>query len=679
LASPQAYSSFGDLIDDDSLFGGDPEPDSGHPGDELVYGRGITATPATPGDFVGMVRVIDAGNIGFPSEWRFFADGAYPAPGPCPPVPTELFTYQSFPVQVGTGIPISDVPEGIVTITTPVVISGGPVLLSVTNIQDTDDATLDLNVDYDDDTIIDFTTTVTGSGQPQVNLTSAPITFTWSGGPGNDLRDLHVFLDDGVNNIELTTAPLGDFQVGPPGANQPPNGSFTITSANPLPEGLPAQVQITGLSDDSNSPISITVDFDDGFGPIAAPGNPYGFPYPAAINLTSTGVYTWDPPAPDMRPIVVRLADSQNTRQLIPQAFEVQRPPNLPPTGTAGLASQNPLPAGVLAVVGVISLDDPDQDPLDIWVDFDNGAGLVEHPDNPFTYPYPTSPLLIIASDYHTYSAVYPANDFRTLQVYVDDGDVAQPLNPVSMRVAAIPPCSGPINSFFANFETVTGNNAGWIEGEDFIPVLRNTDDGASFAPNGSCGGGWSYFRAGTAAHPWCSVNHPDYFLLDGQLPGMLDGGFVQTGIDTFCTTCLPSNPSSPEIDEMRDWGRNLDNNIVSPTFSLLNMPNAQLSFAAIVTGRPGASFNGYLSNDNGISWAPIFVYNQTALDPNPADISRFEDGGTHDPPIHLPGPYSAQSRLRFEWKDPSTTHNLGFPGTVGGWALDSVRVESCY
>ncbi|MCG3152749.1 MAG: hypothetical protein GEEBNDBF_02052 [bacterium] len=57
------------VLDDDTAYGGDVDPDTGHPQDALFYQGTLSGTPATAGALTGMLRAIDPTDVTPPADW----------------------------------------------------------------------------------------------------------------------------------------------------------------------------------------------------------------------------------------------------------------------------------------------------------------------------------------------------------------------------------------------------------------------------------------------------------------------------------------------------------------------------------------------------------------------------------------------------------------------------------
>lgn len=196
----------GTLLDDDSLYGGDVDPDSGHPGDALFFEKSVTkmvTSGQTPGTYTGMVRATDV-------ETQLAGGLVIALDANLQPVTTNLpvpVTYQAFRVDMNS-IP-NEPPSATVVVTSPQVATGGVVAVTVSSLADPDGDDVTLSFDWDDDGTPDFTTApiaVPNAGPLAFDSgTHGGMTFTFSP-PAPDYRTLAVSISDGALSVDVTPA-----------------------------------------------------------------------------------------------------------------------------------------------------------------------------------------------------------------------------------------------------------------------------------------------------------------------------------------------------------------------------------------------------------------------------------------------------------------------------------------
>ncbi|HYE77418.1 MAG TPA: hypothetical protein VEI97_05490, partial [bacterium] len=115
----------------------------------------------------------------------------------------QPITYQAFTVTVGNP---NHPPSAIATVTTPTVITGSGVGLSVSNLADPDNGSVTVSVDWDANGTTDYTSgaiPVPGGPVAYNSQTHGGMTFTFVP-PGPDYRTLKVFVSDGAATVEIT-------------------------------------------------------------------------------------------------------------------------------------------------------------------------------------------------------------------------------------------------------------------------------------------------------------------------------------------------------------------------------------------------------------------------------------------------------------------------------------------
>ena len=165
------------LLDDDSAFGGDPEADSGVPGDELFF-QGTIDNDAgaggsqTDGLVTGLLKAEDIENSVSRSSYEFaLAPDLTPLTSNLP----ELITYQRFVVNIG-GPPANDPPASTVSLaqgTNPTIGSGGAIDFMLDSEFDPEGDDVFYSVDLTNDgtfELMDFDPA--GTAPPSINLYS---------------------------------------------------------------------------------------------------------------------------------------------------------------------------------------------------------------------------------------------------------------------------------------------------------------------------------------------------------------------------------------------------------------------------------------------------------------------------------------------------------------------------
>ncbi|MCG3153222.1 MAG: hypothetical protein GEEBNDBF_02533 [bacterium] len=216
-----------DLADDDSAFGGDPDQDSGEPGDALYFTKSLThntTSGQSAGTKTGMVLALDTETTAATAGWHF---QLRPDLTPLSTV-VQNHVLQAFEVEL---FPLSAPPTATFTMLTPNVVSGGSCTVQASGYSDPEGDTIQVRLDWNNDG--DFNDpgetglTLPGAGGPPVNFTS-PISYTYGG--GTDTRQVPGDITDGANP-PAAISPVLTFNVIPSGTCGAPFSSITPFTA----------------------------------------------------------------------------------------------------------------------------------------------------------------------------------------------------------------------------------------------------------------------------------------------------------------------------------------------------------------------------------------------------------------------------------------------------------------
>ena len=191
-----------DVLDDDSLFGGDAGQDSGQPDDALFYSRSIPANVplGVAGQYPALARAEDP--VATFEDWRFFLG---PDLVPIASQEGELDIYQLFAVQV---VNDNTPPSG--NAAAADIRDGRVAELLMTNLMDVEGDDIEIQVDWNN------TGTFVSAGVVSPPFNDVPLispgTYTFSG-PAPDIRDLPVKLIDQTSLTEVTITPTPTFEV----------------------------------------------------------------------------------------------------------------------------------------------------------------------------------------------------------------------------------------------------------------------------------------------------------------------------------------------------------------------------------------------------------------------------------------------------------------------------------
>jgi len=707
-----------DQLDDDTAYSGDVTLDSGMPGDELFFSRTIAKAAGigqTSTFYTGMLKVADPEAIDpNRSSYYFAVDGTL---APLSPALTpEPVTYQAFRVLVSTPNAQPNATASFVG-GASVIASGGTTEVQIDSYTDVESNPATVTVDYDFDGVF-FTdvlpVNITPAGpfptamgiSPQIfNLISAnPIDVT------TQVRYNDGFHPDDMINLTLTI-----------GGNNLPTADVQFVSPTAV-IGTIIQLTIANEADVEGDPVRYDIDWEwDGVAANFVPDFPW-------VDLPSTFAQLPKPAPAAVGPYTagIRIKDA-----LHPAGTLMGVPYNVVATNTQANC-RFIIPANVLSAttipLTVDAYDDPDGDPVQLRIDWNgdfdfNDAGEsglpavtavgqiytsplqlnnlsatprpavtvnVEYTDNvsPHSPVFDNAgqfilggnrPPVITGSPSLQLTPIPSGGTFRVLQNGATASDPEG--NGISYTLRSVPNSGAATNLTYANFTamlspiflnppvssvamtvyandalhgttagtlypttlngticanllqqwTFDGSDQGWTPGESFVPSLANTD-----------AIGWSAFQR-------CVQ----------QGNGMV-GDMWTTGPDTGMGCTFRIN----------DYGNNLDNNVVSPAFSLAGMTKANAVFNSSKTGRlVSCRYRVYVSITGGTSW--VQLYNTVRVGAvsgtqNESNVVINLDAYVGQPNV----------RLRFRMDDTAVTSFGAAP--YAGWSFDNVRVFGC-
>lgn len=717
IPAPVAFDG-ADLVDDDSAFGGDAAPDSGMAGDELFFSKTITkpgGTSLANGFYTGMVRVEDVSASDPERSSYYFAvdDALQPLASGLIPAPV---TYQSFRVLVTTP---NATPQTTVSFVggSNQVASGGTTEVQVNTYSDgeNDPSTFQVDYDFDGTFFTDVTPVVVSPGDPlPIPLGESPRLYNRiSADP--IMATVQVWFTDGFHPDQIIDLPV---EIG---GNSNPTADVEFVSPTAVVSTI-IRLNITNESDVENDAVRYDIDWDwDGDPQNFLPDFPW-------IELTR-GLATLPNSAPDVigsYTAGVRVKDA-----LHPQGVLVSVPYQIVPTNqqaTLTFSMPSTVQSAETLSLTVATYDDPDGDPVQIKIDWNGDldfndpgeSGLVpvtaagqvytspvlinntsasplaprsvyvEYTDNISPHvPIYTSPgqytlggnrpPVVIGAPALELTPIASGSSFRVLQ---NGATVSDPEgNAISFTVRSVPSSGAASNLTYSNFTnmrtpaytntpvssvnitvyandslhattngtafpgplvgvicpdqvvqyTFDGSGDGWTPGQLFAPALPNND-----------GLGWSAFQ-------WCV----------GMGNGM-SGNMWTTG------------PDAGEACDFRrnDYGPNLDNNVVSPSFSLVGLSRANVVFNSSKTGRlVTCRYRIHVSTNGGSSWTQIYDTVRTGATSgtlNESNVAVSLNAYVGQPNV----------RLRFQMVDTSTQTFGAEPYT--GWSFDNVRISGC-
>lgn len=706
-----------DLLDDDTAYSGDASLDSGKPGDELFFSRTI-AKPAGVGQtstfYTGMVKVADPeATDPNRSSYYFAVDGTL---APLSPALTpEPVTYQAFQVLVST--PNAQPNASASFIGGNVIASGGTVEAQIDSYSDVENDPGTVTVDYNFDGA--FFTDVTpvnvtpagpfpvalGTSQPIYNLISAnPIDIA------TQVRYNDGFHPDDMINLTLTV-----------GGNNIPTADVQFTSPSAVVSTI-IQLQIANEADVEGDLVRYDIDWEwDGVPANFAPDFPW-------VDLPNSFAQL-PKPAPSIiggYTAGVRIKDA-----LHPDGTLITLPYNIVATNQQASVRFS-IPANVQSATSfnmtVDAYSDIDGDPVQVKIDWNGDldfndpgeTGLppvtfvgqtyaspvqinntsasplapktvyVEYTDSisPHTPVYESvgtfvlggnRPPVVMGAPSLQLTPIPSGSTFRILQNGATASDPEG--NAISYTLRSVPNSGGATNLTYSNFTsmlspsylnppvssvamtvyandafhgttngtaypgpltgticsdllqqwTFDGSDQGWTPGQSFAPSLPNTD-----------AIGWSSFQR-------CA-----------QQGNGMAGDMWTTGPDTGMGCGFRIN----------DYGNNLDNNVVSPSFSLVGMARANMVFNSSKTGRlVSCHYRVYVSTNGGSSWVQLYDTVRVGAvsgTQNESNVVVNLNAYVGQPDV----------RLRFRMDDTASTSFGAAP--YAGWSFDNVRIFGC-
>ncbi|MCG3151118.1 MAG: hypothetical protein GEEBNDBF_00387 [bacterium] len=711
LSEPVAFDS-ADMKADDTAFGGDPTIDTGMPGDALFFQKTLTKPAGSgqvPGTYWGMLRLVDPED--FDSN-----RSSYTTPVDKNLVPLaeavrpRVRTYQkiSFLVANPNGAPTATAMfAGGVTN----VISGGSLQAQVLSYNDPETEPGSFTIDYDvtDGFFPEFAPqTITGGS-------SFPVALQSSGMLANNASVTSVNRVAQIRYTDNNSAPRTIYLPYVISGNQPPTGDAML----PYQEyevGSLMELILSNVSDPENNPILISIDWE-------WDGTEGGFqPDPGYDRVTMNQAMQGRPAigTPGNWLVGVRIIDPLHPNGVIIAIPYRSVPPNTLPVAT--FSTPGTVESATTTTVTCLSLQDPDGDPITVEIDW-NGDGdfddegesglptmdsagtiytspvlknttsasplaprmiTVRYTDNVAPHPWQYAeageyilggnrkPIVSGALSLEESPLATPAA-FKVLQ---NTGTVTDPEgDPITFTLRAVPNSGSASNTSFTAFprtssvytnpsvSTITftvyandplhgstsgtawpalsaqlcgvyvetwnfdASNQGWLPGFGGLPNTDNTN--------------WS-------AWTWCPAS--------GQ---GLSGNIWTTGPDS-------AGPCNNHPD---DYGGNVNNNLVSPSFSLAAASKANLVFNSSMSGRGGTTchYRIYVSTDNGTNWHQVYDYTKSSS-------SKQNNSNMVVSLNNFTG--AANVRVRFQLQD--TSADTWGMSPYAGWSIDTVRITAC-
>lgn len=708
LPAPIAADPHTAIRDDDSPWGGDPMPDTGLPGDPLVFEVALNK-PAGTGQssqtVMALLRLTDPED-----QLVHRTDFNTPVDKSLNPLPVEQWprvrTYQILPLLMGepNGAPnASAMFQGGVSS----IVSGGTLTIQVLSYADPEGNPGTFMADFDNSGgfFPEFApVTITTAGPfPQTLVTSAPIYNNSSVNAIN--RVAEVQYTDGHNPPRSIFLP---FAIG---GNQPPSAQASLAYAD-YEVSSPMELILTNIYDNENNSITFDVNWEwDGTEANFAP-SPGFANVPASLAMAQRPA----PAEPGYWLVGIRVKDPLHQNGPILSVPYRSRPPNNAPT--ASFITPPVVESASTTTVTCVSFFDPDGDPVFVRIDWEGNGVFVDAAEpltdagqmftSPVLYnrssPMPLAPRTItvmysdgVAPHEWTYTTAgdYVLGGNKPPQVTGSPVLESTPLpspaifnvlqgtatfsdpegDPITFTLRAVPNSGSATNTSFAAFPrlsntynypnvtqvtfTVYANDQfhsattgtpfpaliGQVCTISVVQWLFDSDDGG-WTPG--FGGLPNNDAQGWSAWTWCNAS--------GQ---GLSGKIWTTGPDAI----------GPCTNHPDDYGGQLDNNIVSPAFSLAGLSKANLVFNSSMAGRGGTScrYRIYVSTNGGTSWTPIYDYTKSSANKqNNANLT-----------VNLAS-YLGQSnvRLRFQLSDTST--DTWGMSPYAGWSIDNVRVTGC-
>ncbi|MEO7993031.1 MAG: hypothetical protein ABI743_01425 [bacterium] len=251
------------VVDDDTLYSGDPTADSGVARDELYYEGVVQNQVGLGGGQVasikrGLVKVADIENAADRSAYEFALD---PTLVPLASNKPDLVTWQAVSLDLGGGA-ANDPPTANVVLaagTNPNVASGGTLDFEVTSEFDTEGNPVLYSIDLTNNGPFEVTgIDPAGTPPPNIALYSGTAPTNTSGVPV--AYQARVTYYDAAHAGTPTTILL-DYNVLTAGANSPPTATISLVNPNP-PSGGTLTFQLDAESDPDADTVLYSIDYD---------------------------------------------------------------------------------------------------------------------------------------------------------------------------------------------------------------------------------------------------------------------------------------------------------------------------------------------------------------------------------------------------------------------------------
>lgn len=703
-----------DILEDDSAYGGDPTADTGLPGDVLVYQKSISkgmSAGESSGTVMGMLRLIDPeDNDAERTSYTTPVDKNL-QPLSADRIP-HVWTYQAIPLLVANpnGMPNA---TGMFAGGLTSIISGSTAQAQVLSYTDVESNPGSFAVDYDtsDGFFPDFESqTITTAGPFPVLLEeSHPLNNNSS--VASVSRVAEIRYTDGLHADRSIYIPYTL------SGNQAPSGFADLPFDEYVIDSL-MQLILENFSDPENNQLLISIDWE-------WDGTEGGFSPDPGYNLVTLQQALASRPAnstPGNWLLGIRITDPLHPNTEITAIPYRTVPPNTPPT--AEFITPSMVESATTTTVTCSAFSDLDGDDVEVEIDWNgdgdfddageselaflSGAGAVYTSPvlNNNTSASPLAPRTVnirytdnvSPHEWITTSAgqyILGGNRPPTISgtLSLEEAQLAPPAifkvlqngasavdpegNAVTYTLRAVPNSGSATNSTFTAFPKTSatymnpsvGSVAFTVYANDSLhattsgtpwPALTGTVCSVYLATWNfdSSNDGWltgfgglpNSDAANWSAWTWCAV-----------LPGQgLSGSHWTTGPD------IPG----PCTNHPDDYSTQVNNNLVSPVFSLATVSKANLVFNASYNGRGSTNchYRIYISTDGGANWIQLYDYTK----------SSASKVNTTNQAISL-NAYQGSSnvRLRFQLQDTTTTGTWG-ASPYAGWSIDAVRVTGC-
>lgn len=714
LTTPVTFEST-DLVDDDTTIGGDAGVDSGQAGDELYFQKQIDKAAGSgqlPGSAKGLVRVTDVEDTDAERGAYFVA-----LTEELQPLPPGLFprprTYQamSFLLANPNGQPFASasLAGGITSI-----LSGETLTAQADSYVDleNDPGTFTVDFDFDGEFFTDSDPVAVNTADPfPVALaTSDPIVNNQSAAPV--AATAVVRYRDASHVDQSITIPYTL------GGNEAPTADIAMAAGSIVVNSY-ASIVISNEFDAEGNPVTYDIDWDwDGIEANFSPDMPF-VNLPALFAQFPRQV----PSTPMVLTLGVRVKDTLHPAGTITGVTYNVVPPNQ--QATAVFITPPTVLSGTSTTVTADRYDDPDGDASSIMIDWNGDADYNDVGETglpPLTFqgqiytspvmlnnltatPRPAATINIQYSDQiaphlpvNTTAGSYVLGGNRPPEVTGDPSVQVTPLpsaaifrilkntsnatdpegNAITYTLRGVPDSGAatnktsgafPIDSnpymnppaTFVNF-TVYANDAlhATTAGTAYPTILRGDLCGVYvFNHNFDLSSdGWLAGFNGlpnTDAVGWSQFSH----CTSEGAPG-LSGNVWTTGPDTGQACDYRRN----------DYGDNLDNNVVSPSFSTVGLTKANLVFNSLKNGRINTCrYRIHVSTNGGVNWTQIYDTTRTGA----ISGTLTESNVTVNLNAYINQP---DVRLRFQMRD-TTIDSFG-ADPYAGWMFDNVRVTGC-